>query len=368
MKFSNTNSAGLLEEIRSHFDPSSGGLLICVGEESKISIPDLIPGLNQFKYNFLGIIVPGIIDDLSHHSDQVLVKQFQFTDDPVIVPGLDNGQLSIPDFKLDHSDSVLVFVDGKSDYISRFLMVLYNKISFNKNIMGSGLSVVDQPSRASIFTSEGFKDNAAAIVGIKAGLVLGVKHGLKKVHGPIIATRTDNNRIKELNWQPAMEVYRDFIEGTTGEKIERNNYQRLFQKFPLGMNADSDELLVRDTVSYEDDNSLICMAEIFENSVLHIMKGNAEDYLNAARMAAVEAIEGMGEKTINDVFIIDCICRFNILGEKYDNELSIVKDVYKSVYSNPIEGILSTGEISSAKKGLLDLNNETIVIGNFYSK
>ncbi|MBT8190202.1 MAG: hypothetical protein HKN67_07655 [Saprospiraceae bacterium] len=368
MIYSDTSSDILLKGIRAQFDPSQGGLLICVSESCQLSISDLVSGLNQHEYVFLGIIVPGVIEDLSSYDNKVLVKQLQFTEKPVIVSGLEEGEFDIPEIELDRSGSVMVFVDGKSDYISRFLMVLYNKISFDKNIMGSGLSVISENNRASIFTSVGFHDNSAAILSVSSELVLGVKHGLKKIHGPIIATRTDNNRIEELNWEPAIKVYGDVIKDITGEVVSQDNYVRLFQKFPLGMNSDSDELQVRDTVSYDADGNLICMAEIFENSVLHIMNGNIDDYLSAARLAAEEAIGGMENKNIDDVFIIDCICRYNILDTRYNEELRIVKDVYKSKFNKPLEGILSTGEISSAKKGILDLNNETIVIGNFYKE
>ena len=108
------------------------------------------------------------------------------------------------------------------------------------------------------------------------------------------------------------------------------------------------------------------MAEILENSVLYIMKGIKPDLIDAARQAAKDSISNVNGNKIKDVFVIDCIRRYEILGNDFVEELKAVKDSYGSNINFPLEGILSTGEISSQSKGLLDLYNETIVISNFY--
>lgn len=365
---SSANSCNtLIQDISENFN-SKGDFLIYIGEKCVLDLEELRTKLNHESYQFVGLIVPGVIHGTECFKDKVLIKQVEFASEPHISEKLDESNLEIPHDKFEGTQSLLVFIEGRSPYISQYLFNLYNKLPVNLNILGSGLSFLENGGqyKGPIFTSEKVYENAAVLVSLKSRLNLGIKHGLKKSYGPLVATKTLNNNIIELNWEPAMKTYKKYIEDISGEELNSMTFKKLFQKFPLGMNIEGGECIVRDTVNYTDTGALVCMAEILENSVLFIMQGDTEDYLTAAENAAIEAFKNTTHVQTDDIFLIDCLCRYNILKDAYSEELTRIGNVCRQYSDLPLEGILSTGEISSKKRSLLDLYNETVIVANFY--
>ncbi|MBC7340230.1 MAG: histidine kinase, partial [Firmicutes bacterium] len=42
-------------------------------------------------------------------------------------------------------------------------------------------------------------------------VAVGVEHGWQAFQGPYVATRAEGTRLKELNWRPAFDVYRQAV-------------------------------------------------------------------------------------------------------------------------------------------------------------
>lgn len=207
-------------------------------------------------------------------------------------------------------------------------------------------------------TNSGLYQNAAIGCLLDQRVRLGIRHGWKRLAGPFIVTGTEGNELRKLNWQPAMEVYREVVEADAGIKLEQANFFEHAKGYPFGMIREQEEDIVRDPIAVKDDGTLVCVGEVPENSVVYILKGENEQLVEAARQA-YEDCQGKGAG-INEspLLVVDCISRTLFLEDDFYRELNELQQ------TNTIPtGVLSLGEIASFGAGALEFFNKTIVLG-----
>lgn len=192
---------------------------------------------------------------------------------------------------------------------------------------------------------------------------MGVRHGWKKLVGPIVATRTSQNTIFELNWTNAFEVYKEAIEEDSEQEIRSDNFFSIAKGYPFGIYKENQEDIVRDPISVDENGSLICVGEVPENTVLYILKGERNDLIASAQQATQDTLQAPSIK-INHLLVFDCISRTLFLEDRFPEELQAIDNQLKlrDLKATPY-GVLSLGEISSYGEGLLEFFNKTIVVG-----
>jgi hypothetical protein len=351
-----------IPSIIAHADKDRTNLLL-VAEKSKINIDHLLEEAKREKLKIAGGIFPMIISEESHLEEGIILKTINAVCEPFIAKNISQGELDIDLPQLsDQAKSCLLLVDGLMSNIPRFLERLYEKYWFKVTYIGAGCGSLSLKQTPCVFNNEGIYQDAGLVILIQDHTKLGVKHGWEKISGPYVANRTEGNKIIELNWKPAFDVYRDAIEQNLGQKIDWSDFFSVSKGFPFGIFKEGKEDIVRDPIAVEEDGSLICVGNVSQNVALNILKGDSQTLIENARRAAREAdLNGL-----SDLFIVDCISRVLYLEDAFDDELKAVKTVLKQKgIINDLEGVLSIGEISSGEGGYLELYNKTIVISAF---
>ncbi len=366
MLIQNASTEEIVEKVVSVTSSANSGVILLVGEGSTLDVDKLITLLDRKKITFLGAVFPKVIYDNESYDEGIVVLPIQFIGTPHIIKGLHNGEITIPEIDIlkDETASYITFVDGLSAQISKYLVTLYNRLGSGCHVIGGGAGSLSFVQKPCIFTHEGFFQDVAVFAVIKDKCKLGVAHGWEELKGPFVATKTDKNIIHELNWQPAFEVYRNAIKDDLGQLIDIEHFSEFSGAYPFGMYKDGMEKIVRDPIATTDTGGLICVGEVPENSVLHILKGEEENLIQAAQKATNAALS---EKniTVKEVLVVDCISRTLFLKDTYKKELEGIK---KELDRQPIfvKGALSLGEIASLGEGYLEFYNKTIVVGAFY--
>jgi len=341
--------------------------IILYGEKCLINIPLLIQELNSRKLYFLGAMFHKIIYQQSAYIDKALVIPTFFEQKPLLIHGLDNGQINIPidyNHKINSKTTFFTFVDGLSAYISKFLYKLYDKLGNAPSIIGGGAGKQNFIHEPCVFTKEGFHKNAAVLASIKRACSLSVKHGWSVIEGPFIATKTKANVVEKINWQPAFEVYRKVLKQHSNQIITSENFYSIARSYPLGMYRTYGESVVRDAIAVREDGALLFIAGVPENTVLFVLTGNKDDLLNATNEATIASIKG-AKAPIKHIFAVECIARTKLLGDNFQKELQCLNK-YAQQKNVTVEGVVSLGEISSASKSMLEYYNKTLVVGSFY--
>ncbi|MCK5218181.1 FIST C-terminal domain-containing protein [bacterium] len=192
---------------------------------------------------------------------------------------------------------------------------------------------------------------------------IGVRHGWEPIGMRVHVTKSESNRLLEINGLPAIRLYEEYF-GEYTERLRTEPLGRLAVYYPLGQAVpDSGELLLRAPLTMENDGSIKFAAGVPEGAEVRLMIGSVEGALQAARIAAMEALSQMQGRLPRLVLIFNCVARHRLLGPRAGEEITLVRDIMgKDV---PVAGFYTYGEIA-AMEGIKTnpscFHNETIVI------
>lgn len=335
--------------------------LLLIAEGSEIDVISLIEACNKRDITIAGGLFPKVIFDEEALDAGIIHKIISATNKPHLIKDM-SEDTDLPIIN-SNTRSGVVLVDGLSQEIPHFLERLYDKYWNQISYVGGGCGSLTLEQKPCIFTNDGFYQNAAIVLFSDLATQLGVKHGWEKVEGPFVANKTQGNKIIELNWRPAFEVYKEVIETNSDARFESSDFFDIAKGFPFGIYREGQEDIVRDPIMVEDDGTLICVGKVEANTSLNILRGDKQKLIDSASEAAVQSIGS----NMKDMLVTDCISRILYLEDDFKEELNAIKNALPVDSSiSTIEGILSIGEISSGINGYLEFYNKTIVVSTFH--
>ncbi|NUO00726.1 MAG: FIST C-terminal domain-containing protein [Saprospiraceae bacterium] len=364
--------ARILEGIETLQPTTEEVIMVLFSESSTPDIPSLIQTLNDRNITFFGGIFPGLIHGEKRETDGCILKKFKALMAPVCVSGIASSSFEgLPHHVATahiEQGTAIILLDGLTPNIYLFLEKINDLLGEQCNFIGGGAGSITLNQQPCIFSNHGFMEDAAIVCVIDKQACLGVRHGWKQMAGPLVATQTSGNTILQLNWQNAIEVYNNIVEADCGIRLNKDNFAGIAQGYPFGIFREKEDDIVRDPLTIGENGAIVCIGEVPANTVLHVLKGDPEVLLDAAR----KAMSDCGEKTgfpicAEGTFVVDCITRTLFLDEQFSDEMNIIREglVIETEEQEPF-GILSLGEISSYGEGLLELFNKTIVVGALY--
>jgi hypothetical protein len=344
-------------------------VLILLAEEQMCDITKIMSSLNERGINFMGGIFPRIIHGENVYNSGAIIRLLSLVSKPLLVTGLStntlNVQQQLSDFKVSNGCTSLILVDGLSTSISFFLSSVFQQFGTSVKYFGGGAGSLSLRQQPCIFCPEGIFMDAAIIAFIDMDSELGIRHGWKRIIGPLVATRSEGNVVKELNWSNAFAVYKQAVEQDSGLKFNEHSFFDIAKGYPFGIYSEGSEDIVRDPIQVTEEGELICVGEVPENAVLNILKGEKPSLIASAGQAMKDCFI-TGSKDIKYCMIMDCISRVLFLEEDFKEELmSISKEIRLNGSFIVPEGALTLGEIASRKHGILEFFNKTIVVGAF---
>ncbi|CAL2101877.1 conserved protein of unknown function [Tenacibaculum sp. 190130A14a] len=340
--------------------------LISIGEHTNIDINKLIDSLIEANIKFIGGIFPMIIWKNNVQNEGIIVHELSNVIETYTVKNIREKQFKIKptNFKDDGHYSLITFVDGLTSNISNFLSKLYQEYGMRTNYFGGGTGSLSLEQKPCIFSEEGFLEDAAVVCLMEMKSSIGVEHGWEKLDGPFIVTKANNNTIKGINWETPFDIYKQVVEEDSGKQFSDTAFFELAMGYPIGVIKQGTDYIIRDPLTIDDDNSLVCIGEVEENTMINIMKGNKNQLIHAAKTAG-ETVANQAEFP-KFAMVIDCISRILYLKDDFKHEL---ENVSKAIHSKhptiPTSGALTLGEISSYGNGYIEFYNKTIVVGLF---
>lgn len=361
MYFKNINE--ITQDTIDDFKLSENFLLIFVAEKSVSEVDSLINLLNQNELKFFGGIYPTIIHDTSNHHNGILIIQVPHVRDVIKFSMKDEAT-----FKeignLEGINTAILLIDAMVSETDLLLKKVYGLLNNQINIVGGGAGFMSLEQQPCIFTQDGIFEDGAILALMANKSKIGVKHGWEVFAGPFIATSTEKNIIKELNWRPAFEVYKEVIEANSKNIFTEDNFFEIAKSFPFGIYKEAQEFIVRDPFLVNEKGEMICISEVPENSTLQILTGDPKKLIIAAHDVASQTYHE-GSDT-NCLMVFDCISRVMYLDNQFEDELKAMRDVYEDKKCK-IRGVSTLGEIASSGMGFVDFYNKTIVASSLYN-
>ena len=338
-----------LEEFLKYQDLKEKMYLLLVSENCDFN-HETIKNLNV---NCYGAIFPEIIFEGQHYKDGLVAIEISI--EPILVDNMEN---KIEDEQRFNSiKSMLLFVDGLSPFIDPFLVSLFESTNEECKIFGGGAGKLTLRQERVIFTPEHITQNSALIIPLAKDLEVGVSHGWEYLEGPFVATSSDNNVLEHIDYECAFDVYKRIVEKDSGLKFSKDNFFELAKSYPLGIVSYNGEVIVRDPIA-RDGKSLILVGVIPQNSVIQVLKGDKSKLIEAAKLAAINAMEN--KKELEIAIMIDCISRVLFLEDSFIKEIDSVRDIIGDL---PLVGALTLGEVANKSDRYIDFYNKTCVVG-----
>lgn len=348
-------------------DSSVHGIMIYTCDDNRYDRQDFSHYLKHLKTPVSGGIYPNIIYDHQKQGLGSIILGFTKTVYTKVIYNIHEPFLSMKsDLQffhqyLDKGKTFFVNFDGLSDGIEAFKEELFYTIGLSKNFIGGGTGNLAFEKRPSVISNEGLLKNAAVISLVNINSGVGVAHGWNDASIPLKVTESKGNTIKSLNWEPALKVYKDYVEAIGDKPINEENFFNIAKSHPFGIAKMESEMVVRDPISLVNHSEIKCIGAVPTNSFVYILKGNVTSLIQGSLKAKTLAWEDYGKDKDNKpsppiTLLIDCISRALYLGNHYDLELDLFK-------KDQLLGILSLGELANTGKSFLELYTKTSVVG-----
>jgi hypothetical protein len=168
-------------------------------------------------------------------------------------------------------------------------------------------------------------------------------------------TRSTGTELLELDGQPALDLYRDYL----GDRASGLPGTALLFPLQVRTPAQPDRELVRTVLGTDDRaRSLTFAGDVPEGSVAQLMRTTTGDLLSAAGRAAARAALPPGAPAL--ALAVSCVGRRLLLGRRTEDELDAVIDELDD--DAALVGFYAYGELSPASASGCDLHNQTMTV------
>lgn len=350
-------------------NPAVQGTLVLACDSNQWIPDDIDPILTAMSKPVVGGIFPQIIYDRMNHEKGTLLIGLPVKPEVAVVPGLSAPDADYTEALTPYAnewtsentnqpDTLLVFVDGLSSRIAALVESLFFCFGLEQNFIGGGAGSLSFKPKPCLLTPSGLLGDAALVARLSIPSGIGVSHGWEPISDSMKVTAAKQNVIQSLDSRPAYEVYRELVEAHSGWTFKADNFFDIAKCYPFGINKMGGEVVVRDPLQVDDNQGLICVGEVPQNSFVRLLNGTPESLIGAAARARELAVESAPTPDINLLtgFFIDCISRVLFLGDRITDELNTAGG------GAPLFGALTLGEIANNGRDYLEFYNKTSVI------
>lgn len=173
-------------------------------------------------------------------------------------------------------------------------------------------------------------------------------------------TRSCGNVLFELDFKPALELYRLYL-GAHAANLPATGLL-----FPLSLRSSAgDTGLVRTIVGIDEQaGSLTFVGDVPEGQLARLMRANLDRLIDGAGGAASATVAGLGGSPAELGLLISCVGRKMILNQRVEEEVEAVREGLGPAAG--LTGFYSYGEIAPALTNTrCELHNQTMTITAF---
>lgn len=265
-------------------------------------------------------------------------------------------QLAAPDLA-----GVFLLADGLqfngSELVAGLTDVVGSHVPLHGGLAGDGADFVETtvvangPAQSGIVAAVGF-------YGDRVRLGCGSAGGWE-VFGPRRRiTRAVDNVVYELDGKPALDLYERYL----GEEAADLPGSGLLYPLRIFDPANPDHDIVRTLLAIDRQARSITFAgSMPEGWTAQLMRGSLDRLTDGAARAAAQAVLPEGWTGDGAAFLVSCIGRRLLMGQRAQEEVEAVRSVFRN--NLPMLGFYSYGEISPhAVTGFSELHNQTMTV------
>lgn len=260
-------------------------LLVCLARNEEPKLDETLASFSAQGYSIFGGVFPALVDGAEIRETGAIVKPVKLLAAQTIVQ-IDGNSIepAAPYPNISGAaarPTCLVFTDFSCVAVTSLLEDLFDKYSSDVNYFGAGAGNGKRTPSPVAFTDAGRYTGAAVVAFADLKSEVRLRHGWSRNSEHVIATRTEGNVLKELNWEPAMKVYHELVGDHVADSLSRQEGVPEAKRYPFGIAREDLEDVVRDRLSATEAGELIVLSGIAEHSVIHVLKTDNDKLIDA---------------------------------------------------------------------------------------
>jgi len=260
--------------------------------------------------------------------------------------------------------TLFLMLDAMLPNISSLLDELYLRLANRVHYAGVNAGSESFQPMPCLFDSHNIVGNGVLVLLLKPHQGAILEHGYQVQENALPATSTDANRIIQIDWRPAFEVYQELVYKQFGVAIDRDNFYRYAVHFPFGIVRANHNALVRIPVMLDDDNALFCIGEVPAHAMLTLLEAPRVDSLSTLETLQQGLADLRGDPAAKQLLLFYCAGRRQHLGDEAAAEE--LRAFGQLTQASAVAGGLALGEIGgSTLWGYPLFQNATLVTADW---
>jgi hypothetical protein len=329
-------------------------LMILMGEDSSNELKEITKILNDYKIQFFGGIFPMLLVGDLEKKNGFIVESLSAKYCKLTLPHMFKIAPEVLESK---NGTAIILADGLSSVLNDIINPIYKKCKSNFKYIGGGCGFYNLKHNACIFDNNGLYKDVAYVCIIDNESFISVEHGWNALKGPFYVKKAIDNKLITLDNERAFDVYKAVIEEFENITISKEDFFALAKDHPFGILQKDNSFIVRDPVALDDEENIILVANVEEDSDVFVLKGDKKSLLLSSQKVAENCAINQPENYFSLFF--DCISRKMFLEDDFKIELANIQQKM----NKPLQGALSIGEFSSTKEGNLVIHNKSSILG-----
>jgi hypothetical protein len=251
-----------------------------------------------------------------------------------------------PHLEGDDPRTLMLFCDALNPSVATLLDELYLRLADRVTYTGANAGSETFQPIPCLFDGERCVEGGVLALLLSRHVVTALAHGYPVPETLTSATSTVGNRIVQIDWRPAFDVYRELARQQYGVEIDRDSFYASAVHFPFGVVRANGVILVRIPVALEADGSLFCVGEVPPNSVLTLLEAPTIDTARTVEMLLGELHEGGTQ--VDDASLLLFYCAGRRLHLGLEPACEEIAALHARAGARQIAGALSLGEIGAA--------------------
>lgn len=350
--------AAAIEQTLREWDAAQpgSGVLALIPESDRVWVPALQDLCAQWHMPFGGGIFPSIIAEGGFRTAGLWLLRLGPSPYLALYPDLphdpagaaamaDTIALDLePRLAKDRSEATLLLIfDALVPNIATLLDELYLRLANRVHYAGTNAGSESFRPMPCLIRDGTLAGNGVLVALLERHRGMIAEHGYRIPELSLLATSTDGNRIAQIDWRPAFEVYRELVRDQYGVAIDRDNFYRYSVRFPFGIVRANHQALVRIPVALDDAGALFCIGEVPPDSLLTLLEAPQVDSTHTVE-ALLRGLDQLnGESSGDALLLFYCAGRRQYLG--IDSATAEVADITRRSGARFLAGATSLGEI-----------------------
>jgi hypothetical protein len=199
----------------------------------------------------------------------------------------------------------------------------------------------------------------AAAIGSDAPIGIGWRHGWQRVGEPMLVTRTEGDRVVEIDDEPALDAYLGRLDAPAEVRSDGERFTKWARTHPLGLGrrpTGQEPVRCVNEAGFSD-RTLGCTTAVPEGGMAWFMHGDSDSVLRSAEGSCRDALDALDGNRAIGVIAFDCIGRRGVLGEEgIRHEVERIE----ATGDAPVSGFYTYGEIAR-RRGVNAFHSQTLV-------